>query len=254
MYYGVQVGLDGQPAGGTPNVVGFGATDVNYITNEMAPVSGVRADFTIASGSAVLPQPFCVTDETGLCTVPVVGTAAGTVVVKAFVDGQEVTGVPVVGTYASPVTLTFAAPGSSAKPSLTLDASSLLTSGTVVLSGTGWVPGESVNIQLHSDSIDLGTVTAKDDGTLPPLTVQVPTSLAAGTHTITATGSVSGSVDYSFVVPGASVPSVPSAPQNGTSIATGGAAAVLPYIAWLAIAMATIGAGLLLIRLRRRQS
>ena len=279
VYYGVSAAVDGQPAGGTPNMVGFAAMDADYLTAQTTPVSGVRVDFSIESGAGIMPQSWCVTDETGECGVPVMSTAAGTVLVKAVVDGQEVTGIPQVGTYASPVTLTFAAPALTAPigpdvtaptgpqttvpggPEVTVNISTLAAGSTVVVSGDGWVPGESVLLTIHSDSVDLGTVTANTDGTLPDVTFFVPAGLEVGEHTIMAVGSLSGSAESTFVVPGAglstSAPqaSVPQStvPVSGVSVPTGGNAAVMPSVAGLVIALASIGLGVLLTKKQRRK-
>jgi len=247
VYYGVSVGLDGHPAGGVPNVVGFTAMDVDSLTLTATPVSGVRVDFTIDSGSGTLVQSWCQTDETGTCAVPVVSPAAGTVVVRAFVDGQEVTGVPGVGTYASPVTLTFANPAPLSSPQIAVDTSSF-AAGTLIVSGAGWIPGESVHIVITSNIYDLGAVTANPDGTIPDVTFSVPADFEAGSHTITAVGSQSGSAMSTFVVPGSAPQG--SVPQNGTSIRTGGTAAVMPDLAWLLIAVIGVSAGLFLVRRR----
>lgn len=243
--YAVTAALDGQSAGGTPNMLGFAATDADYLTGATTPIADVRVDFSVESGTGVLPQTWCVTDETGTCTVPVLSTAAGAVVVKAVVDGQEVTGIPQVGTYASPVTFTFAAPSG---PDIVVNTSSLAGGDAVIVTGDGWVPGESVHLIIHSDSIDLGTVTANSDGTIPDVTFYVPSDFEAGAHTIMAVGSLSGSVESTFVIPQGSVP------QSGTTVPTGGTAAVMPNLIWLVIAAAGIGAGALLAKKNRQKA
>ena len=259
VYYGVSAVADGQPAGGMPNAILFAATDADYLTMTTTPVSGVRADFTIDSGSGTLVQSWCETDATGTCSVPVMSAVVGSVVVRAFVNGQEVTGIPQVGTYASPVTLTFTAPTLVNSPQITVDTSSYTTSGTLIVSGSGWVPGESVHIMILSNTYDLGTVTANSDGTLPDVTFSVPSDFETGVHAITAVGSQSGSVMSTFVLP-VPVPqgSVPqgsvSVPQDGSSVRTGGIATMIPDLAWLLIAFASVSVGLLIARKRSRRA
>ena len=269
VYYGVSAAVDGNPAGGTPNMVGFAAMDADYLTMQTTPVSGVRVDFSIQSGVAMMPLSWCVTDGSGECAVPVMSTQAGTVVIKAVVDGQEVTGIPPTGTYASPVTLTFAAPSvtvptgpaaaAPAGPEVTVGITSAAAGSTVVVSGAGWVPGENVVLTIHSDSVNLGTVTANSDGTLPDLTFFVPAGVEVGQHTIMAVGSLSGSVESTFVVPGAqtsaSQTSIPqgTVPISGLSVPTSGTAAVMPNVVGLVVALASIGLGVLLTKKQHRK-
>lgn len=63
----------------------------------------------------------------------------------------------------------------------------------IVIGGQYFLPGEEVDLVLHSDPLPLGTVIADDDGSFST-TIVVPENSAFGTHEIVATGSESGLV------------------------------------------------------------
>ena len=58
----------------------------------------------------------------------------------------------------------------------------------VTVSGEGFVPGSTVVVEVHSTPTHLGNVTVAGDGTFAA-TLQLPSSLAFGDHTLVATGS-----------------------------------------------------------------
>jgi hypothetical protein len=58
---------------------------------------------------------------------------------------------------------------------------------TVTVTGDGFAPGADVVITVHSTAIDLATVSADGSGAIGT-TVTIPSGLAAGSHTLTATG------------------------------------------------------------------
>jgi hypothetical protein len=71
---------------------------------------------------------------------------------------------------------------------------------TLTVSATGFQPDESVEVDVHSVTINLTTVHADATGKVTA-TVTLPKTLAAGSHTLTLTGSV-GSVSFAFMVTG----------------------------------------------------
>ena len=146
------------------------------------------------------------------------------------------------GNSSLPVTLSIA------RPSVEVGMSSVVVGGTLVVSGVGWVPGESVQITVHSTPIDLGSVTARSDGTFPDVRFTVPEGFEPGIHRITATGTLSGTVENTFTV---EAPVAVAPPQEKVSVPTGGAAAPGPDVAWLSVVLSAVGAGFLLLRRRR---
>ena len=129
------------------------------------------------------------------------------------------------------------------RPTVVLDESSVMAGGTLVVSGSGWVSGESVAVTVRSVPLDLGTVTARDDGRIPDVAFTVPEDFEPGAHSVTLVGSLSGSVEATFTVEAAPEP---QAPQGGVSAPTGGAAVPGPGASWLLIILASFAAGSLL--------
>ena len=116
---------------------------------------------------------------------------------------------------------------SSDAPILTVEPGEVL-----VIDRGGFAPGEKVRVELHSDPVVLGSVTASADG-LVHLTVTIPETVPAGAHSLV------------FVVAGNDPGPLP------VVIASTGVD-VLPGLVIAAILLA-IGAGLILIRLRRKK-
>lgn len=94
----------------------------------------------------------------------------------------------------APATPTPAAPtgtGSDAAPQITSSKTLMRAGAEVTLVARGFVPGERVTFVLHSDPVVLGTAVADADG-VATLTVELPTGVPAGAHTVIATGVDSG--------------------------------------------------------------
>jgi hypothetical protein len=62
---------------------------------------------------------------------------------------------------------------------------------SITVSGTGFEPGESVAIELHSDPVLLGTLVANGSGAISG-TFTIPAGVPAGNHSLVLTGSVTG--------------------------------------------------------------
>ena len=70
--------------------------------------------------------------------------------------------------------------------------------------GLGFLPGEKVTVTVHSDPIDLGTLTADENGKVS-VSFEVLASLGAGAHSVEFAGAVSGTVSVAFDVTGPTV-------------------------------------------------
>jgi len=144
------------------------------------------------------------------------------------------------------------------KATIELSSTTVSLGQSVVISGHNWVPGETVTITVHSDPIQFPPVTVNPDGSLPSMTVAVPASLEAGTHTLTAVGTQSGTVSMTFQVlaagevPAGSVPGG-TVPGQSVSASTGGQAGVAPGLGWL-VGAACIAVGLAVGVMRRRRA
>ena len=77
---------------------------------------------------------------------------------------------------------------------MTISPSDVNPGGSVIVSGGGFAPNEPVTVALGGNGAAGPTVTAtaNGDGTLPPTAITIPTGLAPGSYTITATGGASG--------------------------------------------------------------
>jgi len=150
---------------------------------------------------------------------------------------------------------------SGAVATIELSSMSLSPGQNVVVTGHGWVPGEQVSITVHSTPIQFPPVMVNPDGSLPTMTVTVPTDFESGTHTLTAVGSQSGTVTLSFQVlatggesaagVSAEVPTGESS-QGGVSATTGGHAVPGAGLGWL-VGAAFVAAGLGVAVVRRRR-
>jgi len=143
----------------------------------------------------------------------------------------------------SPQSPTPSATTGSPGPAIDLNLSSVQAGDMLTISAGGWVPGETVEITIHSTVIDLGTLTAKPDGTLPVTNFIIPATLEPGSHVVRMAGSVSGSVEIPFTVRA----QTPDA--NKVGVGTGGSASsgqpglpvVLALLMILTGALVTIG-------------
>lgn len=148
------IALDSVPAGApTPLPV---VTGIDGAPLEVKPPKGV----TVTDGHVMYPKPG---DHT-----------------LAFADK------PRLGKF----TGTFTQPVNRAAATLSVTEDAVEAGSLLTYSGTGFDPGEQVKLVLHSDPVELGTVTASETGTVGG-TVEVPAGTAAGRHTLVATGMTS---------------------------------------------------------------
>ncbi|KTR86116.1 Ig-like domain-containing protein [Leucobacter chromiiresistens] len=101
-------------------------------------------------------------------------------------------------------------------PAITLSATEVHPSDTLTITGTGFLPEETVSAEVHSQPVSLGSATADAEGTVV-FTFAVPADFALGTHTALLTGAQSGQVSAEFTVVSADqpleTPQNPQAPQ-----------------------------------------
>lgn len=96
---------------------------------------------------------------------------------------------------------------------LTVQGSSTVApGGQLTIGGGGYAPGATITMEAHSSApVSLGTTTADGTGAFHT-TVIVPTSLAPGAHTVTATGAAAGggtlvlSAPFTVTGPGGALP------------------------------------------------
>jgi hypothetical protein len=96
---------------------------------------------------------------------------------------QQVTNT-VVATYFAAPSLN---PQTGDRPGVLLSASQVSAGGTLTLNGQGYSPFEVIRFVLHSDPVELGTVTADSSGQFET-TVTIPVTTAVGQHTIEVIG------------------------------------------------------------------
>lgn len=111
--------------------------------------------------------------------------------------------------------------GGSATISVTVTESNGIASLTVT--GSGFGPDETVQFIAYYPTSSIGATTSTASGTIS-VTLTLPAGFSAGTHTLVATGTVSGnSGSATFTLPSATAASNPC--PNTTSATRGGAAA-----------------------------
>jgi hypothetical protein len=124
----------------------------------------------------------------------------------------------------------------------TLSDTSVAVGDPVTVTGSGFAPGEQVNVVLHSDPVLLTTVTASPTGTVTA-TVTIPAGTAPGAHQIVLTGVSSGvTVALDLTV---------TAPDAIAALASTGVDAIAA--AELALAVLLLGGALVLLTVGRRR-
>jgi hypothetical protein len=79
------------------------------------------------------------------------------------------------------------------QPGNTISVTVVTPGGTISITVTGFRPREVIIIVIHSNPVQLASVTANSAGAADA-TLTIPSSIPTGTHTITATGLTSGHV------------------------------------------------------------
>src|SRR5690606_7721131 len=75
-------------------------------------------------------------------------------------------------------------------PAMTVSTNNVIRGNSVTVNGSGYLPGDDLEVWLHSTPVLLGTVTATD-GTFTR-TVVIPANTAAGAHHLVVVGTQSG--------------------------------------------------------------
>ncbi|WP_116449433.1 LPXTG cell wall anchor domain-containing protein [Blastococcus litoris] len=252
---------DGTPfkpigAPGTPTVsTGPSSLTVSWT----APT--VAGTYDLAGYEVLIPQSFgemggpstiCETGPaTTTCTFGVKSGVAHDVWVVAF-DEEGNYGVEV-GPVASGVVPAPAVPATAPTKNgdLTIagGASGVVAPGTkLTVSGTGYAAGSSVSVIIYSTPQVLTTVVADASGNFS-VEVTVPAGLAAGSHTLVASGVDANGVLRYVTVP-VTVSASGTAAVSGAKLANTGADVTVPAIAGLGVL--GLGAGLIVVSRRRR--
>jgi hypothetical protein len=126
-------------------------------------------------------------------------------------------------------------------PAITLSTRSVAAGDTLTVSGEGFSPDETVQIELQSDPVVLATIDADESGTFQT-SVTVPRDTSPGPHDIVATGAISDEeVRVRItVLPAGDIASTGAAPLNG-------------LLAFVVLAI-MLGLGIVLIRRRMLMS
>lgn len=150
-----------------------------------------------------------------------------------------------------------------APPGIEVNKDVLRPGDSLYVTGAGFAPGSSVDITIESTPVLLGTVTADPSGAVAS-TVQIPTTIAAGVHTIKLTGqTVGGAVlvqSQQITIASVVSNSPTTTPVNPSPVVTGGIpiAAELPAtggVPWQTVSfgLVLIGVGLVLVGRERAQ-
>ena len=157
----------------------------------------------------------------GTYSAPVTSAAPGNYVVEVALDGTPIGSIPV----------NFIA--------ATISQTVRLLTEPQHADGLGFLPGEQVQVTVHSDPIDLGRLTANGVGVVS-VDFTVPATFDVGRHTVSFVGATSGSVVVAFDVLAPSAPGVPSAPSAPGGAETGGVVLVSDESAPMGVALAII--------------
>ena len=133
-------------------------------------------------------------------------------------------------------------------PSISVSSSTVAPGGSDTVSGTNFTPNSSVSLSLHSDPVDLGTVTTDGSGNFSAA-VTIPSSTATGSHTIEALDTPTGDVATAAITVSTS--------GTGTGGGGGGGGLAGTGVAVIGIGalgiVLLVGGGLMLMAGRRRK-
>lgn len=166
-----------------------------------------------APGAGALKYAGTLRPTTTSATSPsVLATAQG---LLGLVDGGSLATVTAAG--ASAGVAVFA-------PVAKLSASTARVGTTQTVTATGFAAGERVRVTIHSAAVNVATVTADPIGSVAAR-YRVPTSVGAGSHTVTLTGRTSGlTADRALtvIVAAADPSTAPGGTTDGPPVGTGG--------------------------------
>ncbi|WP_435748463.1 fibronectin type III domain-containing protein [Microbacterium sp. PMB16] len=138
-----------------------------------------------------------------------------------------------------------------------LSAASVKAGGKVTVSGSGFEANTEARLELRSDPVQLGTVTAGADGAFSR-SVTIPAATPAGKHTLAVILADGTEVTTSLTVSAASSGGGAVTPGDGTGGATDGDLATTgadstPYVI-AAVVLLALGLGLVVLRRRRQHA
>jgi uncharacterized repeat protein (TIGR02543 family) len=177
------------------------------------PVSGVADQLSVTVPQGVTAGTI-VDNGDGTYSVPITSTVAGTQSVSVLLDGVAV---------GSPMGLRFI--------DSTVDKTTVVRGESLVVTGTGFVPGEQVELSVYfahdGERPRLGSLTADENGAV---TGTVPTgdAMPAGGYGVVLIGATSGTVMANFTVTDPADPGTPTDP--GTPIPGGPVVPVAPAL------------------------
>lgn len=136
------------------------------------------------------------------------------------------------GGYLRASAMRFVPVGAAGSPELQLSRQQVTAGGSVRIDAAALVPGELVDLELHSDPVLLGSFRADAAGELHE-TVTIPASTPAGSHVIVLRAAASGTASSELEVLAAAAPG--AGPGAGSDLASTGAA--LGPLPWAATAL-----------------
>ncbi|MCL2471794.1 MAG: hypothetical protein FWF25_08680 [Propionibacteriaceae bacterium] len=221
------IGQASDATGSTPSDETTGSTTIPNDKPVIGP-TGMPTD----APSMYTPRPASTSTVTGGPIPTDVIPATVDAVAGQVNDTPQVTPTPL----ATPVPAVPAA-----SPSISLSTDNTTPGSTITIAGGNWVPGETVHLTVHSAEIDLGSVTAQADGSLPAVQVTIPASFQPGAHTVSALGSISGSHEVTFeVLAPASTGTSATTRATGISATTGGVASHGSSVLGVLLALGTM--------------
>jgi len=152
-----------------------------------SPAVGENVEFS-STGQAQVPPLQMATGADGVATVKVSDDVPEMVQVSASIPGTKVT--------AGPVAISFIQPSVPGAPVVRGDQEDRLFTFT----GTGFIPGEMVSAEIHSNVIDLPAQKADAQGSVT-FTWTAPADFEGGAHEIVFLAASGDTASYSFTVP-----------------------------------------------------
>ncbi len=177
----------------TTTVAGTTTTTVApTTTTTVAPtttttVAGTTTTTVAPTTTTTAPGSTTTTTAPGSTTTTTAPGSTTTTTAASTTSSSSTTSTTVAGATTTAPTGSGAAAGTDASGKPLTSGQTLAAGQQVTFTGSGFVAGESVTVAAHSTTINLTTVTANSAGTAVA-TVAVPSTLAAGSHTITMTG------------------------------------------------------------------
>ena len=192
------------------------------------PMLGLAGHLTAVAPANVTASGFT-DNHDGTYSVEVCASVPGNYLITVLLDGVEVPG--------SPIPVNFIGADIAEPVRMVGDTQSA--------EGLGFLPGEQVDVTVHSDPINVGRRTADAEGRVP-VSFDVPKGFDLGRHTVEFVGVTSGTATVSFSV------ATPTADSSQIQGQTGGTATSQTNGSLFVLAGVLVVAGLLVQRLRPR--